>query len=154
MQQDRSRIRRIMIAVNRIDGIYDTAARRLGVKCNLLTFLYALDDGAPHTQKEICEQWFIPVTTVNTIAGECVKAGYITLDACPHTREKRIRITPRGADYTRRLLAQVYQMEQLALEHTRAALVADPVDALETFARQLKIELDHCVGKESENHES
>lgn len=153
MEQDREQIRRIMIAVNLIDGIYDLAARRLKVKCNLLTLLYALDDGAAHTQKEICEEWCIPVTTVNTIVQECVKAGYVTLEASPHTREKVIRITPRGAQYARGILEPVYAMEQRAMERTRAACPTDLPGAIEAFARTLRQELDECICKESENHE-
>lgn len=81
MEQYREKIRRIMISVNVIDGIYDSIAKKTGVKENLLTLLYALDDGAAHSQKEICEEWFIPKTTLNTIVRECVEKGYVTLDA-------------------------------------------------------------------------
>ena len=31
---------------------------------NALSLLYALDDGEPHSQKQLCEQWLIPRTTM------------------------------------------------------------------------------------------
>ena len=76
MERYREKIRRIMICVNVIGGIYDSIAKKTGVKESVLTLLYALDDGAAHFQKEICEEWFIPKTTLNTVIREFVEKGY------------------------------------------------------------------------------
>ena len=46
-------IRRLTQAFNRIDGAYYYCARRLGVEENTLALLYALDDGRPHSQKQV-----------------------------------------------------------------------------------------------------
>ncbi|MCQ4991523.1 MarR family transcriptional regulator, partial [[Clostridium] symbiosum] len=77
MKDYREEIRRIMVSVNVIDGIYAMGAKKIGIKDNSLSLLYVLDDGKPHSQKEICEYWLIPKTTLNTIVKECVNAGYI-----------------------------------------------------------------------------
>ena len=58
MQDYSERIRKLMIATNKIDGVYYYFAKRLGLKENELALLYALSDGLAHTQKEICELWF------------------------------------------------------------------------------------------------
>ena len=69
-----------MIAVNKIDGLYYFAAKKLGLKANSLALLYALDDGQPHSQKRICEEWLIPRTTINTVVKECVAKGFALND--------------------------------------------------------------------------
>ena len=72
-------IRRLTQAFNRIDGAYYYCARRLGVEENTLALLYALDDGRPHSQKQVCEEWLIPKTTINTIVHRMQQQGYLTL---------------------------------------------------------------------------
>ena len=46
-------VRRLGMAAVRMDGAYYMCAKKFGVKENMLDLLYALDDGAPHTQKQI-----------------------------------------------------------------------------------------------------
>ena len=79
MEHIQKEIRRLIIAVNKIDGLYYQEAKKLGIKGNALSLLYALDDGEPHSQKQLCEQWLIPRTTMNTIVKEYVKNDLITL---------------------------------------------------------------------------
>ena len=118
MKDYREEIRRIMVSVNVIDGIYAMGAKKIGIKDNSLSLLYALDDGKPHSQKEICEHWLIPKTTLNTIVKECVNAGYIVLDGIKHTKEKEIRLTDKGQEYAKTILNQVYELERRAMEKT------------------------------------
>jgi DNA-binding MarR family transcriptional regulator len=140
MDPHRNEIRRLMIAVNVIDGIYETIAKRAGIKLNALTLLYALDDGRPHSQKEICEEWFIPPTTLNTIVRENIAAGRLTLAADPGKKEKEIRLTEEGAAFARAILNQVYELEQTAMERTLSAVSPEFVPALELFTAHLKDE--------------
>ena len=79
MAQDREQVRQLMAAINRIDGIWYLLAKKSGVKVNTLSLLFALDDGLPHTQKQICEEWIIPRTTINTVVQECAQMGYLEL---------------------------------------------------------------------------
>ena len=48
-------LKRINNAINKIDGAYYFCGKKLGIKENTLALFYALKDGAPHTQKQICE---------------------------------------------------------------------------------------------------
>ena len=79
------RVRRLMLHITQMDGAYYYFSRKLGYKENLLYLLYALDDGLPHSQTEICRDWMIPKTTVNTI----------TRAAAMMTREHR-KVISRG----------------------------------------------------------
>lgn len=148
MNQNRKEIRRIMIAVNVIDGIYAIIAKKSGIKENTLALLYALDDGKPHSQKEICEQWLIPKTTLNTIVKECVEKGYIFLNANEHKKEKEICLTETGKEYAGRILNQIYALEQQAMERTLENNSPEFVKGLEQFADNLKEEArKFCDGK-------
>ena len=73
--------RRLILAATRMDGAYYYFARHSGVPENQLALFYALSDGKPHSQKEICEDWLIPKTTINTVVKEQVAAGHLTLRA-------------------------------------------------------------------------
>ena len=86
----RGAIRDTMICVNVIEGIYSRMAKALGVKENTLVFFYALDDGRAHSQKQICDEWFIPRSTLNTIVKECVAKGQVVLLPGDGAREKSI----------------------------------------------------------------
>ena len=52
-------IRRVMHELNRIDGVYYFYSNKSGITENMLTVLYALDDGNAHSQQDICEEWLI-----------------------------------------------------------------------------------------------
>lgn len=140
MENHRKKIRRLMIAVNQVEGIYYSAAKKLGIKENTLTLLYALDDGKDHSQKQICDEWFISRTTINTIVKECVEAGYITLVKKNHSKEKRVAITETGRHHAQRVLQAVYHAEQNAMAETLREFPPEFVSAMERFVGHLKKE--------------
>lgn len=143
---NREEIRRIMITVNVIDGIYEMIAKNLGVKDNTLALIYALDDGKPHSQKEICEEWLIPRTTLNTIVKECVKKDFIVLEEY-HKKEKAIRLTSKGHAFAESVLKKVYEIEAEAMKHTLNEVSPAFIDGLELFAFNLKKEVTNFQKK-------
>lgn len=80
MEDYRAQVRRMWQILNVVDGVYWRWSKKQGLTANQLVFLYAVDDGAAHTQKELCEEWLIPKTTLNTIVKEYEQAGYIVLE--------------------------------------------------------------------------
>ena len=108
--------RRIVAATSAADGAYYRWAVRSGVTHHTLDLLYALDDGQPHSQKQICEEWAIPKTTVNTVVRSCREAGYITLEPMPdQPRQRQLCLTPAGTAYAREALAELYVLENQAM---------------------------------------
>lgn len=135
--KDRELIRRLMIVVNRIDGIYERVAVSLGIKPNIICLLYALDDGSPHSQKQICEDWMIPRTTFNTITKECIEKGYITLEQIHgKRREMNILLTDSGRSYARKYLDKIYRAEEAAF--ASSTVKEETVEAFENFSEMLK----------------
>ena len=131
MKDNYEKIRRLMLASNQMDGGYYLFARKAGIRENTLALLYALDDGQPHTQKEIAETWLIPKTTVNTLTKDLVANGYAAL--CGDRREKRIELTASGLAFAEDALGKLYLAELGAMENTLAAYPAAFVDALEKY---------------------
>lgn len=142
--------RRISKATCAIDGSYAMLSKKLGIKGNLLWLLYALDDGDLHSQKQICQEWLFPKTTINTLTKECQAEGYVTLHTIPgRKRELHVRITEKGRQYTRRMLWAVYAAEDEALERTLQTCPPEFISYLETYTQNLK----HAFEKYAERKE-
>lgn len=153
MEHYRDAIRQIMIAVNVIDGAYALGAKKIGIKENTLSLLYALDDGKAHSQKEICDHWLIPKTTMNTIVQECVQEGYLTLAVSSGKKEKEICLTEKGKTYARTILSQLYRLEEQAMKRCQADFSLEFVQAIEQFAAYLKDETEQFIPMEREKNE-
>ncbi len=132
-----SEIRRFMLAINKIDGVYYYFAKKMGINENTLAVLYALDDGQPHSQKQICRQWLIPKTTISTIIKELIDIGYVNLVPGKHTKEKTICLTENGQNYVNKILSIVYEAEQQAMERTQREFSPEFVEAMEHFSDYL-----------------
>lgn len=97
----------------RIDSFYAELAKDGNVKPNLMWILYALDDGNPHSQKEISSTWDIPLTTVNTIVVDLYKDDFVSFIQVPHEkREKYIVLTEKGKELSVNSLKEVYRIEE------------------------------------------
>ena len=131
----------------RLDEIYYHAAKKLGVTENMLTLLYALNDGGIHTQKQIVQDWLIPKTTINTLVQQCLAAGYVQLT--PQSREKAIQLTASGRDYAERLLKPLYAAEEASFTASSPELLP----ALERYAEHLQVEFDRQI-KQGESYEN
>ena len=110
MTNDRERFLRFMRAMNTIDGEYAALMHGLRVKESLFVLLYACLDDAPRSQKEICDEWRMPRSTLNTAVLEEIKAGNVTLVPCGH-KEKLVTLTRKGRAYAESLLRPILDAE-------------------------------------------
>ena len=147
MFQDRDSVRRLMVSINRVDGIWYMLARKSGLKINTLSLLFALDDGKARTQKEICEEWIIPKTTINTVVKECVQEGLVQLAPKDNAKEKLVYLTPKGKQYTKNTLELFYQVENAAMAQVLAEYSPQFIQAIEYYAACLKDEVDRLDEK-------
>ena len=141
----RQSVRELMICINRIDGIWYHLARRSGMKVNTLSLLFALDDGRPRTQQQICREWMIPKTTINTVVRECIHAGYVQCAAAKDGREKLLSLTMAGRAYADTLLGTFYRVENTAMERTLAVCGPQFIGALQCYADFLQEEADYLA---------
>lgn len=137
MDDSMDAVRQVMLSINSIDGIYYFCARKLGVNENTLALLYALSDGKTYSQKQVCEEWLIPKTTINTIVRELTEKGYISLETEPHSREKHIQLTEAGTTYAQEILQGIFAAERQAMEETMQAYSPEAWNALTFFSQRL-----------------
>lgn len=139
MSNMREVVRRLMIALNNVDEAYCSDMADIGVKESELWLMYALDDNRQHSQKQICEEWGFPKTTLNTAIKQAEAAGYLTMSLIPgKRREMNICLTEKGKVYAEKLLSSVYQAENEAMEATLQSYSEDFIYAVEYFAANLR----------------
>lgn len=134
METSRDKIRRMMMAINRIDEVYYSALRTLGMKDNMFILFYAISDGKPYSQKRICKDWSVPRTTLNTIVQECIKKDLITLVSQGH-KEKEILLTEKGKLFSDNLLMPIFHAEETAI---KPFLEKSLLEELECFTNHLE----------------
>lgn len=99
-------------AVYRLDAFYAEFAKKKAVSPTLLWVLYALNDGKAHTQREICEDWALPKSTVNTLIQEMKSVNHVELEPIAgKRREMTIVLTATGKMYAEAVLASLYETE-------------------------------------------
>lgn len=140
MDENYEIVRRIMLATNKVDGVYYLFGKQHGINENTLAFLYALADRRDHSQKEICDEWIIPRTTINSIVKNMLAQGIIEFSTEQHTKEKAIHLTAKGQKYVDDLLADIYVAEEKAIVKTLSKFSPEFVSALESFSKQLSEE--------------
>ena len=99
--------------IYRIDSYYAEFAKKENVKANLLWIMYALSDKKPHTQKEICIEWDLPLTTINTIIKDLEKQELVKLVKINgKKREMNIVLTDEGQIFSDKLLQKLFNLEK------------------------------------------
>lgn len=95
-----------------IDSFYDEFAKQSNVPGSVMWVLYALDDGRWHSQKEICQTWQIPTSTVNTVIKKLEREGYVAFDKVQgQKREKQVLLSNKGKVYAKKVLEKIYRIE-------------------------------------------
>ena len=123
--------------IYRIDGYYSEFAKKENVKANLLWIMYALSDNKPHTQKEICNEWDLPLTTINTIIKDLEKQKLVKLlKIGGKKREMNITLTKAGQNFSDRLLVKLFDLEKQVF--TKIEKIADNlILELEEFEKEI-----------------
>ncbi len=118
MEENRQIMRALATAMNRIDQMYCDDVTGSGVKASELWLLYALDDRAP-PQKQICQEWGLPKTTLNTTLKQAEAKGY--RPSSPSREAAGAADLPdrrRAPAYARQVLRPIYGAEDATLQAT------------------------------------
>ena len=117
--------------IYRVDGFYAEYAKEARVKENLLWILYALNDGGEHSQKEICDSWDLPRTTVNTIIKELEDDRYIHLVQIKgEKRELSVKLSDSGKVYADELLKDLYAIEDKVYQEMKKSNILDELNKI------------------------
>ncbi len=133
--------RRLTHALNRIDAAYYIDEQGDGITDNAICVMYALDDGERHTQAEICREWLIPKTTLNSLVKRWVKEGLLEQESSQgDKRERALRFTKEGLVFAKKYLQRIYKAEENAMQSTLARFGPDFVEAMEFYSHALETE--------------
>ena len=125
-------------ALYHVESFYDEFAKQSNVSSAVLWVLYALNDGNPHTQIEISNDWELPKTTVNTVIKDIQKDGYVELVPIKgKRREMSIILTESGKAFADNVLSNLYKKEAEVFK-SLSSEEQEIVMVLEKLARKLK----------------
>lgn len=122
-----------------IDAIYADFSKKSNVSPTLLWILYALNDGKVHTQKDLCYDWSLPKSTVNTLISELKNNDYITLNPIKgKRREMTILLTSKGKSYADSVLENIYKKEKKVFDtfKNQASILLEKLTFLENLLKQ------------------
>ncbi|MBQ8634807.1 winged helix-turn-helix transcriptional regulator [bacterium] len=144
MKINKDDIKRLRKAFYGIHSQIVTISKEIGYKSNLLWFLYALDSDELKSQKQICDEWHMTKTTLNTLVKECEVLGYVKLKHIKgEKREKHILLTELGKKYMINALDKLYSIEEKALLNMNNH--NDFINNLESFYNNLQLSYkDNC----------
>lgn len=135
----RATARRLILALYNIDEAYYLNESKKKLSDAELCVMYALDDGKPHSQREISREWLVPKTSVNTIVKRWEKEGFLTMTPIPgKRREMQILLTDSGRTYAKSFLGFLYRAEDTALKKTIDKYSDEFIEVLEFFGSSLK----------------
>lgn len=139
----RDTARRLILALYHIDEAYYLNEGKRKLSDAELCVMYALDDGKPHSQKEISEGWLVPKTSVNTIVKRWEKEGLLTMTPIPgRRREMHILLTDAGREYAKGFMGFIYRAEDRALQKTLEKYSDEFIEVIEYFGKSLKEAFD------------
>lgn len=131
--------RRLILALYNIDEVYYLNEDRKKISDAELSVMYALDDGEPHSQKEISQEWLVPKTTVNTIVKRWEKEGLLIQTPIQgKRREMNIMLTDAGKEYAKPFMSFLYKSEDKALKKTLDKYSDEFIEVIEYFGESLK----------------
>lgn len=139
MHHLRKKARRLNAALYTLDRVYLENEKKAGVKNSEVCLVYALDDGKPHSQKQICIDWEIPSSTLNSIIKQWEKLGYLELRPIPgKRRDMQVVLTETGPAHAKPWLDSIYRAEEQAMSKVLEKYSDDFIDAMELFHKELE----------------
>lgn len=107
---------RLNAALNSIDLVYATIAKKHNLTFNALMILYLIDESKDITQKQICDELYLPKSTVHSILLDFIKRDFVTLREGKNKKEKIIVLTQDGKQYFSTILEDTQQIEKNVLD--------------------------------------
>lgn len=119
--------------------IYNKACSKIGISSSEFWVWYALIvlDGEI-SQQDISDEFFLPKQTINTVISNLSKNGYVSLEAIPGTRNKKIiKLSKKGEQYGKKIIKDVYEAEKKTLESMSQEDCCTFISLLEKYTEKL-----------------
>lgn len=115
MNNNCDQLKHINCLANELDLLYHQAARKLGVSDSVLCILYMIHEkGDGCLLRDICNESSISKQTINSALRNLEKEGILYLEQ-DKGKNKRIRLTEKGKNYTARTAVRLFEAEANAL---------------------------------------
>lgn len=106
-------IRKYTINAYKIDELYAKYAKRYGYNESDLCLFYALYPDFKLTQSEICKEWGLPKSTINTSLKKYEGLGYLTLTSLPNNKKELVvSLTKKGKDNIKDFIENLLKVEE------------------------------------------
>lgn len=151
MEQENDLMKRLMSDITKMDGLYYLWGKNTGISENMLILMYALNDNQMHTQKQVCEQFSIPKTTINTIVKELVEKGLIVFENGENLKEKNLTLTKKGKIYAEEITGELKEIERIAIEKTLEKYSINFIEAFEYLVESMEIEIKNRLENKKGN---
>lgn len=104
--------------VKELTGLYHQAAVKSGISDNEFWVWYTLlTFHEEYSQQDICDMWFLPKQTVNSVVANLIKKNYVFLEVVPGTRNRKIiRLTQSGKAFGEAFIMRIYDAEKRTIE--------------------------------------
>lgn len=143
MNDYRDEVYSLMLTTNRCIRVYYEIAKKMGIKENTLLLLDILSDKRQHSQRQICDDWHIPRTTLNTIIKECVRSGYLVLLPQTNSKEKLISLTESGQNFADQVTRTMKEAVQRSMEKVQEEYSTDFIMVFEKYVEYLENEIEY-----------
>lgn len=135
--------KKIWEAWGQASTLYNAWAAERSINPYQLFVLYAIDGHDAITQRMIADYTGLSKQTVNTVVRTLKADGYIELaSASADRREKLVRFTPAGAEYSARLLAPLYALEKDVVDMIGADRIGDMLSSIRLFTTVFEKEME------------
>ena len=119
MNQDTQRgIDAITQRIKEINSLYHTAAIKSGIPDGeVAIWSLLLGSEREYSQQDLSDILFLSKQTVNTIISKLVRKGFVVLEHCPGSRNRKVvRLTAAGSAFGLEHVMWIFAAEQRAME--------------------------------------
>lgn len=131
--------------IGEIDNTVDYWIAKLGLNYNHFAVLYSLADtmASGCTQKQICEDWYLPKQTVFNICKEYKEKGWIEFaESANDKREKIMHLTELGKTQAEPILHATHSVSELAFAEFGDEKIAQLFTLMREFSTTFKQKID------------
>ncbi len=127
--------------IKEFNSLYHIAARKAGICDGELCIWSVLLSTEEYSQQDLCDLFYLPKQTVNSLISSLIKKEYVFLEHVPGTRNRKvIRLTEKGLYYGQSRVMWIFEAERRVMEETDSEEVQVLISMLGKYIRHLKRE--------------
>lgn len=126
-----------------VEACYMTIARKNNLTYNALMLLLMLDYYDNVTQKQVCDELYMPKSSVHSMLSDLIDREYLELTAGGNKKEKYIVPTAAGKAFIKKVVSETEQMENGTLQAVSEAEIVAFTETAKKLTTQMKTEAEN-----------